>query len=443
MQLRVLSHYLISCTLAAGLLLASASAHAQTAKPRPIVTVDRIVAVVNTEVITERELAARVDFAFRQLRQQGTPPPPREVIERQLIERLINDRVQLQFARDIGLRVDDAELDKAMARIAEQNKITLTQLRAALQQDGVPFEKFREDIRSEITLSRLREREVAQKIVITESEIDNFIQSQQGQSGRNDELNISHILVAVPENASPEQLQTRRTRAEQALAQLKGGADFRQVAAAFSDAPEALQGGLIGWRESSRLPGLFLEALQPLRAGELSDLLRSPNGFHILKLNERRGGSAPIMVQQTRARHILIKTNELVSETEARNRLLTLKERLDNKADFAELARARSEDGSAARGGDLGWLSPGDTVPEFEQAMNALKPNEISPPVRSPFGWHLIEVLERRSQDMTREGQRLNARQALRERKTDEAYQEWVRQLRDRAYVEQRLDEKK
>ncbi|MBS1217369.1 MAG: PpiC-type peptidyl-prolyl cis-trans isomerase [Proteobacteria bacterium] len=443
MQLRVLSHHLISCTLAAGLLLASASTHAQTAKPRPIVTVDRIVAVVNTEVITERELAARVDFAFRQLRQQGTPPPPREVIERQLIERLINDRVQLQFARDIGLRVDDAELDKAMARIAEQNKITLTQLRAALQQDGVPFEKFREDIRSEITLSRLREREVAQKIVITESEIDNFIQSQQGQSGRNDELNISHILVAVPENASPEQLQTRRTRAEQALAQLKGGADFRQVAAAFSDAPEALQGGLIGWRESSRLPGLFLEALQPLRAGELSDLLRSPNGFHILKLNERRGGAAPIMVQQTRARHILIKTNELVSETEARNRLLTLKERLDNKADFAELARARSEDGSAARGGDLGWLSPGDTVPEFEQAMNALKPNEISPPVRSPFGWHLIEVLERRSQDMTREGQRLNARQALRERKTDEAYQEWVRQLRDRAYVEQRLDEKK
>lgn len=443
MQLRFLSHHLISCALAAGLLLTSAVAHAQAAKPRPIVTVDRIVAVVNTEVITERELAARVDFAFRQLRQQGTPPPPREVIERQLIERLINDRVQLQFAREIGLRVDDAELDKAMARIAEQNKISLTQLRAALQQDGVPFEKFREDIRSEITLSRLREREVAQKIVITESEIDNFIQSQQGQSGRNDEFNISHILVAVPENASPEQLQTRRTRAEQALAQLKGGADFRQVAAAFSDAPEALQGGLIGWRESSRLPGLFLEALQPLRTGELSDLLRSPNGFHILKLNERRGGAAPIMVQQTRARHILIKTNELVSETEARNRLLTLKERLDNKADFAELARARSEDGSAARGGDLGWLSPGDTVPEFEQAMNALKPNEISPPVRSPFGWHLIEVLERRSQDMTREGQRLNARQALRERKTDEAYQEWVRQLRDRAYVEQRLEEKK
>lgn len=442
MQLRAAFPRFLSCALLATLLPLGAPAWGQPTKPRAVVTVDRIVAVVNDEVITERELAARVDFAFRQLRQQGTPPPPREVIERQLIDRLINDRVQMQHAREIGLRVDDAELDRALARIAEQNKLSLAQMRAALQRDGVPFEKFREDIRSEITLSRLREREVAQKIVITESEIDNFLQTQQAQPGRSDEFNVSHILVAVPENASPEQLQARRARAEEALAQLKGGADFRQVAAAFSDAPEALQGGLLGWRESDRLPSLFLDALRPLRAGELSALLRSPNGFHILRLNERRGGTAPIMVQQTRARHILIKTNELVSETEARNRLLTLKERLDNKADFAELARARSEDGSASRGGDLGWLNPGDTVPEFEQAMNALKPGEISQPVRSSFGWHLIEVLERRSQDMTREGQRLNARQALRERKTDEAYQEWIRQLRDRAYVEQRLENK-
>jgi peptidyl-prolyl cis-trans isomerase SurA len=435
MQFRIL----LSCALLAALLPGASAWGQQTAKPRQIVTLDRIVAVVNEEVITQQELSARVDFAFRQLRQQGTQPPSREIIERQLIERLITDRVQMQHARDIGLRVDDAELDRALARIADENKLSATQMRAALEKDGVPFEKFREDIRGEITLSRLREREVAQKIVITESEIDNFIQAQQTQ-GRNDEYNISHILVTVPENATPEQLQTRRVRAEQALAQLKGGTDFRQVAAAFSDAPEALQGGLIGWRESNRLPGLFLDALRPLKTGEMSELVRSPNGFHILKLNERRGGQAAIMVQQTHARHILIKTNELVSETEARNRLLGLKERLDNKGDFAELARSRSEDGSAARGGDLGWLNPGDTVPEFEQAMNALKPGEISAPVRSPFGWHLIEVLERRTQDMTREGQRLNARQALRERKTDEAYQEWVRQLRDRAYVEQRLE---
>lgn len=421
------------------LLLIAAAAQAQQAKPRSIVVVDRIVAVVNDEVITERELASRVDFALRQLAQQGTQPPARQVLERQLLERSINDRVQMQHARDTGTRVDDAELDRAMVKIAEQNKMTVQELRTVLAKDNVPYDKFREDIRSEITLSRLREREVAQKIVVTESEVDNFIQSQMAQPGR-DEFNVSHILVSVPEKATPEQLQERRERAEQALAQIKGGADFRQVAAAFSDGPEALQGGLLGWREATRLPALFLDALRPMQSGQLSELLRSSNGFHILRLNERRGGAAPVVVQQTRARHILIKTNELVSETEARNRILTLKERLDNKADFAELARSRSEDTSASRGGELNWISPGDTVPEFERAMDALKPGEISAPVRSPFGWHLIQVIERRNQDMTQEGQRLNARQTLRERKTDEAYQEWVRQLRDRAYVEQRLE---
>ncbi len=424
---------------AACLLLIAGTVQAQQSKPRSIVVVDRIVAVVNDEVITERELAARVDFALRQLAQQGTQPPARQVLERQLLERTINDRVQMQHARDTGTRVDDAELDRAMLKIAEQNKMTVVELRTVLAKDNVPYDKFREDIRSEITLSRLREREVAQKIVVTESEVDNFIQGQMAQSGR-DEFNVSHILVSVPEKATPEQLQQRRERAEQALSQIKGGADFRQIAAAFSDGPEALQGGLLGWRESSRLPALFLDALRPLQAGQLSELLRSSNGFHILRLNERRGGAAPVMIQQTRARHILIKTNELVSETEARNRILTLKERLDNKADFAELARLRSEDTSASRGGELNWLSPGDTVPEFERAMDALKPGEISAPVRSPFGWHLIQVIERRNQDMTQEGRRLNARQTLRDRKTDEAYQEWVRQLRDRAYVEQRLE---
>ena len=424
---------------AACLLLIAGTVQAQQSKPRSIVVVDRIVAVVNDEVITERELAARVDFALRQLAQQGTQPPARQVLERQLLERTINDRVQMQHARDTGTRVDDAELDRAMLKIAEQNKMTVVELRTVLAKDNVPYDKFREDIRSEITLSRLREREVAQKIVVTESEVDNFIQSQMAQSGR-DEFNVSHILISVPEKATPEQLQQRRERAEQALSQIKGGADFRQIAAAFSDGPEALQGGLLGWRESSRLPALFLDALRPLQAGQLSELLRSSNGFHILRLNERRGGAAPVMIQQTRARHILIKTNELVSETEARNRILTLKERLDNKADFAELARLRSEDTSASRGGELNWLSPGDTVPEFERAMDALKPGEISAPVRSPFGWHLIQVIERRNQDMTQEGRRLNARKTLRDRKTDEAYQEWVRQLRDRAYVEQRLE---
>lgn len=409
-------------------------------KPPPVKVLDRIVAVVNDDVITRNELEERVKLAMRQLREQGTPAPGREALERQLLERMVTDRVQLQFAKETGLRVDDTELDRAIARIAQENKLTPQQLRQVLEKDGIPFAKFREDIRNEIVITRLREREVDTKIVVTEGEIDNLL--SQKRADANDEYNVSHILVVVPENASPEQIQARRARAEQAYAQLKSGADFRQVAVAFSEAPDALQGGVMGWRQSSRLPALFTEALKPLRAGEVSPILRSANGFHILRLNDKRGGGAPVIVQQTHARHILLKTNELVSESEARSRLLALKERLENKGDFGALARAHSEDASATKGGDLGWLSPGDTVPEFERAMNTLKPGEVSPPVQTPFGWHLIQVVERRNEDMSKERQRLAARQVLRARKSDEAYQEWVRQLRDRAYVELRTEER-
>ena len=423
-----------------GLIIASLSpAWAQT--PRKVITLDRIVAVVNDEVITRLELDSRLKFAERQLARQGTPLPPKDVLERQILERLVNDRVQVQFARETGLRVDEAELDRAIQRIASDSKLTLDQLRQALEKDGVPFQKFREDIRTEIVVARLREREVENRITVTDGEIDNFIASQQARQGRRDEFNVSHILVRVPENASPEQINERRTRAEQALGQLRNGADFRQVAAAFSDAPDALSGGAMGWREESRLPTIFIDTVRSLRVGEVSEVLRSPNGFHLVRLNDKRGSQTPVIVQQTNARHILIRTNELVSESEARARLVGLKERLENKADFDALARANSEDGSAAKGGDLGWLSPGDTVPEFERAMNALQPGQISEPVKSPFGWHLIQVIGRRNEDMSKERQRLEARQALRARKSDEEYQEWVRQLRDRAYVELRLGE--
>ena len=411
-------------------------------KPPPVVVLDRIVAVVNDEVITRIDLNGRVGIAIKQLRQQGTPLPPREVLERQLLDRMVTDRVQLHFAKETGLRVDDTELDRAIGRIAQENKLTLQGMRQALEKDGVPFPRFREDIRDEIVMARLREREVDARIVVSEGEIDNFLSLQQGQEGGSDDYNLSHILVVVPENASPEQIQARRNRAEQAHVQLKGGADFRQVAAAFSEAPDALQGGVMGWRQSSRLPTLFTDALKPMRTGELSPILRSPNGFHILRLNDKRGGGPPVMVQPTRARHILIKTSELVSENEARSRLRNLKERLENNADFAGLARAHSEDASATKGGDLGWLSPGDTVPEFERAMDVLKPGQISDPILTPFGWHLIQALERRNEDMSKERQRLMARQALRARKSDEAYQEWVRQLRDRAFIELRLEER-
>jgi peptidyl-prolyl cis-trans isomerase SurA len=271
---------------------------------------------------------------------------------------------------------------------------------------------------------------------VTDAEIQSFLRSQEGRGEQADEYNLAHILVSVPEQATPEELKLRRTRAETALAQLKSGADFRQVAASFSDAPDALQGGEMGWRVAGRLPGIFLEALHNMKVGEVSSILRSPAGFHIVKLVELRGSNAAVIVTQTHARHILVRLNEVVSEADARNRLTELKYRVDNGGDFAELARLHSDDASAARGGDLGWLSPGDTVPEFERAMDALKPNQVSAPFKSPFGWHIVQVLERRQQDMSQDRQRLTARQAIRSRKSDELWDDWVRQQRDKAYIE-------
>jgi peptidyl-prolyl cis-trans isomerase SurA len=426
------------------LLALAAAPHAFAQKPAAgrIVLLDRIIAIVNDEVITRRDLEERTKVVLTQLRQQGTPPPPQDVLEKQVLERMIFNRVQLQYAKETALRIDDAMLEKTIGRIAEDSKMTVAQLRDALEKDGVSFNQFREDIREEITMARLREREVDNKITVADSEVDNLLSARQIQGGQVEEYDLSHILIRVPEQASPEQLQERRARAEQALAQAKGDADFRQVAASFSDAPDAVQGGAMGWRDIARLPAIFAEAVKGLKPGEVSNVLRSPNGFHIVRVNARRGQDAPLIVSQTRARHILIKTSELVSENEAKERAVKLKERLDNNADFAEVARLQSEDASASRGGDLGWLSPGDTVPEFEKAMDALKPGQISEPVRSPFGWHLIQVLERRNQDMSQQQQRLHARQALRAQKADEAYQEWVRQLRDKAFVEYRLEEK-
>jgi peptidyl-prolyl cis-trans isomerase SurA len=423
--------------------LACTSGQAAAQAPgKRIILLDRIVAVVNEDVITRRDLDDRMRVVSVQLREQGTPAPPTDVLEKQVLDRMIYTRVQLQFAKETGLRVDDGQLDSAIARIAENNKITPAKLRETLEKDGVSFAKFREDIRDEIVMSRLREREVDNKITVAESEIDNLLNALKSQDGKTEEFDLSHILVRVPEQASPEQLSDRRARAEKALAQIKAGTDFRQVAASFSDAPDAVQGGAMGWRELARLPSIFAETIKSMSPGEVSAILRSPNGMHIVRLNGRRGQNAPVIVSQTHPRHILIKTSEVVSEGDARERLVKLKERLDNKADFAELARLQSEDGSASRGGDLGWLSPGDTVPEFEKAMDALKVGEISGPVRSPFGWHIIQVIERRNEDMSKQRERLQARASLREQKADEAYQEWLRQLRDKAFVEFRLEEK-
>ena len=404
-----------------------------------VIEADRIIAVVNEEVITLHELRSRMAQVERQLRQQGTQLPPRDVLEKHILERLIVDRVQVQLAKETGLRIDDAQLDQALARIAEGNRMGLAEFRANLEQDGIPWMKFREEIRNEMTIGRLREREVDSKILVSEGEIDNFLEAGGGMGS--EEFNLAHILLRVPEQARTEQLVRLQARAEDILAQLRRGADFAQLAASNSDAPDGLSGGLMGWRPLDRLPSLFAEEVPKLKPGEVSAVLRSPAGFHILKLLERRGGAIKAQpVEQTRARHILIKTSELVPEAEARRKLVTLKERLSHGADFAELARLHSNDLSAAKGGDLGWLNPGDTVPDFERAMNSLKPGQVGEPVQSPFGWHLIQVLERRM-DVSKERVRQTARMALRERKADEAYQDWLRQMRDRAYVEYRLED--
>ena len=406
------------------------------------VEADHIVAVVGNEVITYYDLNNRLQSALKQLQKQGTPLPPQDQMEKQMLERLIMDRVQLLQARESGMRVDDAQLDQAIGRIATNNKMSLQQFRQALEKDGVPYSKFREEIREEMTLVRLREREVDSRLVISDGEIDNYLANQTATGG-NEEIRIAHILLRAPESASPEQIQKLRLRGEQALKRARAGESFAELTATFSDAPDALQGGDLGYRPLDRLPGIYSEAASRLKEGEVSELLRSSAGFHVIKLLNKRGGSnTNVSVQQTHARHILIRINEVVSESEARRKLENLRERLANGMDFAEQARLYSQDGSANKGGDLGWLNPGDTVPEFERAMDSLKDNELSPVVQSPFGMHLIQVIERRQRDVSEERQRNVARQALRERKLDEAYQDWLRQLRDRTYVENRLEEK-
>ena len=432
---------LILVALLTPLLADSAESNARK-QSNEIVKMDRIIAIVDQGVITEKELIDRTQSVKTQLEKQGTALPPENILEKQVLERLIADSLQLQLAAQTGVKVDDTQLDKTIERIAAQNKMSVDEFKVVLEKDGIAMRKFREDIRSEITISRLREREVENKLNISEGEIDNYLTTQANRGEEQDEFEISHILIRTPEDASPEDLQKAKSKTEQALKKLADGASFEQVSAGFSDASNALEGGSMGWKTGAQLPALFLEVLKPLQAGEVSKPVRSPNGFHILKVNNRRGGTSSLVIGQTHARHILIKLSEVLSEKEAKRKIDVIKERLDNGGKFEELARQFSEDGSANNGGDLGWVNPGDTVPAFEKAMNELGLGELSEPVLSPFGWHVIQVLERRQQDMTKEASRLKARQEIRARKSEEAYQDWIRELRDRAFVELRLEDK-
>lgn len=403
--------------------------------------VDAIIAVVNNEVITRQELEQRLRTVEARAVKKGINLPPRAEFQQQLLEQMVLELAQMQLAKEAGIQVDDIMLDRAISRIAEQNKMTPQKFRDELEREGTAFPEFREEIRRQIITQRLREREVDSKIQVAESEIDNYIGAEKNTAQAPKELNLAQILVQIPENASPEQIAEREKRAQLAMQQIKSGGDFAKVSASFSDASEALSGGDLGWRGQDRLPKLFLDAVANLSPGQVSAVVRSANGFHILKLVGKRDAAQTDAnvpaVQQTHARHILIKVNQAVPANEARRTLTDLKQRLDNKAaTFEDLAKLYSNDMSASQGGDLGWLYPGDTVPEFERAMDALQPGQVSEPIESPFGYHLIQVLERKTDAVSQERQRNAARMAIREIKIEEATQDWQRQIRDSAYVE-------
>ena len=405
--------------------------------------VDRVIAIVNDDVITQVELEQRVAQIMGQLRQQNTALPPPGVLEKQVLDRLIDEQIQLQLAEERGIRVTDAQLDRVVERFAADNQLSVEQLRERVGAEGMSFDAFRRQLRGEYLRSRLREREVEAKVNVSEADIDAWLATQQGGAQGAEaptEYEVGQVLLRIPENAAQDEVARQRDLANQVAGRLRAGEDIDRVAADAGSSP-AGQSASLGWRDASRLPQLFVDAIRGLEPGAVADPVRSPNGFHVLKLLGRReaspaGAAATTSVVQTHVRHILVQPNELLPEAEALRRLADIRERvLAGSASFEEMARQYSSDGSAGRGGDLGWLYPGDTVPEFERAMNALEPGEISEVVRTPFGLHLVQVIARRSDQASPERLRQAARQAVRAQRAEEAYEIWVEQLRDSAYV--------
>ena len=409
--------------------------------------VDAIRVVVNDEVITRNEVRKRVDQIVQRLRAQNTQLPPQEDLERQVIESMIVERAQVQLAKEMGVRVDDRMLDAAIGRIAQEQKMSVQEMRNQMEKEGMAFAAFREEIRNEIMMQRLREHEVDSKIQVSDAEVDTYLAAEKAAAAERIEVDIAQILVGIPANATPEQIAARRARADEVMRQLRTGADFAKVAATYSDASDALRGGAIGWREADRLPPVFANELRKLSPGQVTPVIRSSTGFHILKLNDKRSlaNNTPeqTVIEQTRARHILMKPTPAMSVDEVKRRLEEMRAKIESKtATFEELARQNSQDtSSAVKGGDMGWLYPGDVMPEFETVMATLKPGEMSGVVQTPFGFHLIQVLERKSEDVTLQKERNRARAVIRERKLVEAFEDWARQVRDRAYVEYREEQ--
>lgn len=403
------------------------------------VELDRIIAVINDDVVMKSELDEKIRTVKNQLKEQGTTLPPSGILQKQVLDRLILTKLQIQMAENTGIRVDDESLNRTISNIAAENKLSLAQFREILESDGYSYEKFREDIRNEILTSRLRQRQVDNRITVTEREIRNFLDNQEHQGEVETEFSLAHILIATPEGSSAAEKDDAKKLADKIVADLQGGGDFVQAAATYSDGQDALDGGKLGWRKAGQVPTLFAEFVADMQKGDVSEVIRSSSGFHIIKLLDVRSTEQHV-VTQTNARHILIRPDELISDDDARNRLQQLLLRIKGGDDFADLARGHSNDSvSAAEGGSLGWVSPGDLVPEFEAAMNALAPGEVSSPFKTQFGYHIVEVLERREHDSTEDVKRAKAREAIRRRKLEEAHQNWLREMRDDAYVEYRL----
>jgi peptidyl-prolyl cis-trans isomerase SurA len=424
--------------LASGLALVSALPASAAQEPQPL---DAIVAVVDDDVVLASELDLEVRTIVQRVRAAGQALPPMPEVRRQVLERLVMTKLQVAAANRAGITVEPETLQQAVASIAARNQMSVEQMREALAADGIPFDMYQEQLRQDILLSRLRNREILNRIQISSAEIDTYLTQEAGEAGGREAVQLRHILIAVPEGADSETRAAAEQQANALVAQLEQGEDFTRLAQQHSDGRRADDGGELGWFPVDQVPSLFEQPAATLRKGEVAGPLQSGSGFHIVQLVDYKGGDRNL-VAQTHVRHILITPNELVSNSEARTRLQQLRQRISGGDDFATLARSHSDDkGSAIQGGDLGWVNPGDLVPAFEEVMDGLAPNELSEPVKTRFGWHLIQVLERRQHDVTEEVRRAQAREALRERKAAEASRNYLRQLRNEAYVELRLDE--
>ena len=416
--------------------------------PAAPATLDSIVAVVEDDVVLRSELDAELTKVGRQLQAQGSPVPSRPQLERKVLERLILVKLQLAAAQQLGITVSDDDVDQALDSVAKANNISIAQLREALSRSGMSFDAYREEVRRQITQGRLRQREVVEKIRVTDQEAAAFMARNPKFAGGGARVayHLLHILAATPEGATAEQIAAARAKADRLVARLRGGANFGEIARAESDGRQALDGGDLGWLEAAQVPSAFIDQVERMQRGDVSDPIRNAYGFNIVKLEDFRtaggggGGAERQIVQQSKARHILIRTGENASDAEVKKRLEALRERIVNGEDFGSLARANSDDKvSAANGGELGWVNPGATVPQFEEVMNKLEPGQLSQPFQTPFGWHILEVQERRQLDSTDQARLQKAKEAIRQRKAEEATELFLRRLRAESYVEIRL----